>query len=190
VKDGMGVILWTAIAGFSGSLPLAYWIGRWALGVDIRRYGDGNPGAMNVKRAGGWRWFIPALLLEFLKGAIPIWLARSMGGLSGWALFPMAMAAPLGHARSPWLGGKGGKAIAVTFGVWSGLTEWRIPMLMGGLFALALRLAPPEGRAVRIGMLILSGLLIGASGIGWAHPSLAATSIGHTLLLIWTHRRR
>lgn len=189
MTDVLSVMLWTLIAGLSGSLPLAYWIGLWALGVDIRRYGDGNPGAMNVKRAGGWRWFIPALLLEFLKGAIPLWLARLGGGLSEWALLPPAMAAPLGHARSPWLGGKGGKAIAVTFGVWSGLTEWRVPMLMGSIFALTLRLTPPESRAVRIGMLILSGLLLIAGGMGWVHPSMAAISIGHTILLFWTHRR-
>lgn len=183
------MILWTAIAGGMGALPLAWAIGRWGLGVDIRSYGDGNPGAMNVLRAGGWRWFVPALLLEFLKGALPLWLARWIGGLSGWALVPPALAAPLGHALTPFFRFRGGKALAVTFGVWSGLTEWRIPMLLGGLFAAALRWFPPEARAVRIGMIALDLLLGAAVLIGWASLSLWAIAWGHTVLLFWTHRR-
>ncbi|MCS7252129.1 MAG: glycerol-3-phosphate acyltransferase [Thermoflexus sp.] len=181
--------LWSAVAFLSGSLPLAWWIGRWGMKVDIRQYGDGNPGAMNVRRAGGRGWFVLALLLEFFKGAIPIWLARHIGGLSDWALIPLAIAAPVGHAFSPWLGFRGGKALAVTFGVWSGLTLWQIPMLLGGLFALFLRLAPPEARAVRLGTLSLDGLLAFAAAAGWAPVAWLVVALGHTALLLWTHRR-
>ncbi len=185
----MGWVGWAVIAFGCGALPLAWWIGRWGLGVDIRRYGDGNPGAMNVWRAGGRGWFILALALEFLKGALPLWLAQAWGALSGWALVPAALAAPLGHAFSPWLGFRGGKALAVTFGVWSGLTLWRVPMGLGGLFAFFLWRTPPEARAVRWGMLTLDGALAIAWGLGWIHPSLLAIALGHTALLFWTHRR-
>jgi glycerol-3-phosphate acyltransferase PlsY len=181
--------LWTLIAGGMGALPLAWAIGRWGIGVEIRSFGDGNPGAMNVLRAGGWKWFVPALLLEFLKGALPIALARWLGGLSGWALVLPALAAPLGHAFTPWLRFRGGKGLAVTFGVWCGLTEWRVPILLGGLFAVALRLFRSEEQAVRAGMLALDLLLGGAALIGFASVSLWAVALGHTLLLLWTHRR-
>ncbi len=185
----MIAVLWTAIAFFSGSLPLAWWIGQWGMGVDIRQYGDHNPGAMNVWRAGGRGWFVLALLLEFLKGACPLWLAQGLAGLSGWWLVPPAIAAPLGHAFSPWLGFRGGKALAVTFGVWSGLTLWKIPMLLGGLFALFLKWMPPEARAVRMGMLSLDGLLALAVVAGWASPTWLIVALGHTVLLFWTHRQ-
>lgn len=184
------VILWTILAALCGSLPLAYWIGRSALGVDIRHYGDGNPGAMNVWRAGGRGWFVIALLLEFLKGAIPIWLARAWGGLEGWSLLPPVLAAPLGHAFSPFLGFRGGKAIAVTFGVWSGWTLWQVPLLLGAIFTLLLRLTPPEARAVRNGILVLVLLLALAAllrQVSWALPTAA---LGHAALLIWKVRSR
>lgn len=181
------VLLWTAFAGGMGALPLASAVGRWGLRTDIRRYGDGNPGAMNVLRAGGWGWFVPALVLEVLKGAVPLWLARTVGELSGWALAPPALAAPVGHAFSPWLRFRGGKAIAVTFGVWSGLTEWRVPVLLGGLFAAALLWFPPEARAVRVGMLALDALLGVAVLVGWVPLSLWLIAWGHTALLFWTH---
>jgi len=185
----MAVMVWTTVAFFSGSLPIAWWIGRGVLGVDIRRYGDGNPGAMNVWRAGGRVTFAAALLLEFLKGAGPIWLAQYWGGLTGWGLLLPALAAPVGHAFSPWLRFRGGKALAVTFGVWSGLTLWRVPLVLGGLFAVLLRLTPPEARAVRLGMLILDIGLALAVAAGRAHPSLWVIALGHTALLFWTHRQ-
>ena len=169
---------------------MAYWAGRLFLGRDIRQYGNGNPGAVNVWRAGGRKAFAVALLLEFLKGALPIWLGRSLGGLSGPRLVPPALAAPLGHACSPLLGFRGGKALAVTFGVWSGLTGWRAPLLLGGLFGLMLRAAPPEARAVRLGMVGFDLLLGLAAARRKADPWLLATALGHTALLFWTHRRR
>jgi acyl phosphate:glycerol-3-phosphate acyltransferase len=50
-----------------GSVPFSLLIGFWVLKVDVRRYGDGNPGAANVIRAGGWWVGIPAVLLDSLK---------------------------------------------------------------------------------------------------------------------------
>jgi len=35
-----------------GACPFSVWVGRWLLGKDITNYGDGNPGAANVFRAG------------------------------------------------------------------------------------------------------------------------------------------
>lgn len=41
------------LAFWLGACPFSVWIGRWFLDKDIREYGDGNPGAINVFRAGG-----------------------------------------------------------------------------------------------------------------------------------------
>lgn len=187
--EGMSGVMWGLIAFLSGSLPLAWWMGWLGMGVDIRRYGDGNPGAMNVWRAGGRAWFVLALLLEFLKGAVPLWLAQGLSHLSGWQLVPPAIAAPLGHAFSPWLRFRGGKALAVTFGVWSGLTLWQIPILLGGMFGLLLRWTSSEAQTVRIGMLILNVVLAIAAAVGWAHPAWLFIALSHTILLFWTHRK-
>ena len=45
--------LLVVVAFWLGACPFSVWIGRWFLGKDIRNYGDGNPGAANVFRAGG-----------------------------------------------------------------------------------------------------------------------------------------
>jgi glycerol-3-phosphate acyltransferase PlsY len=107
----MNTLIWTLIAFIAGSLPFSVWVGRLALRTDIRRYGDHNPGATNVGRAGGWQWGALALLLDMLKGALPVGLAWYWGGLAGWALLPVALAPVLGHGYSPFLGFRGGKAL-------------------------------------------------------------------------------
>jgi len=112
-----------------GALPLAVWLGRGALKTDIRAYGDHNPGAFNVLRAGGLIWGGLAIILEVTKGALPVGLAAGQFGVSGWGLVACGIAPILGHAFSPFLNFRGGKTIAVTFGVWIGLTVWPLPFI-------------------------------------------------------------
>jgi glycerol-3-phosphate acyltransferase PlsY len=118
------VLVWFIISFFSGALPFSVWIGRWILKKDIRQYGDKNPGTANVFCAGGRIWGVVALLLDFLKGAIPVGLAYWKYDVEGWGLALIAIAPVLGHAYSPLLGFHGGKALATSFGIWTGLTLW------------------------------------------------------------------
>lgn len=180
----MLVAAWMVIAFLSGSLPLAVWLGRLALGVDIRGYGDGNPGAANVFRAGGRGWGALAMLLDALKGALPVWGAQLIGGLNGWDLAAVAVAPIAGHAFSPFLGGRGGKALAVSFGVWTALTLYVVPLVLGAALAVWLLLLRAEAWATLAGMLTLLVflLLMGAGG-----PLLAVWA-GNLLILVWKHR--
>ena len=59
-------------------------------------------------------------------------LAHYSFGVSSWALVPVALAPVLGHAFSPFLRGRGGKAVAASFGIWSALT------LLAGFLTLGL----------------------------------------------------
>jgi glycerol-3-phosphate acyltransferase PlsY len=136
----MTALFWALLGFWLGAIPFSLWLGRLALRADIRNYGDGNPGATNAWRAGGWRVGLPALLLDYLKGAIPVGLAHFKTGLTGWPLVVVALAPIIGHAFSPFLRFRGGKALAVTFGVWTGLTLGQYPIIFGlflGLFLLA-----------------------------------------------------
>ncbi|MCC6615747.1 MAG: glycerol-3-phosphate acyltransferase [Anaerolineae bacterium] len=137
------------IVGYlSGSLMFSLWLGRLALRQDIRHVGDGNPGAFNVMVVGGKAWGFAALMLDVAKGALPVGLARWFLGIDGAALVAVAMAPVLGHAFSPWLRFKGGKAVAVTFGVWVGLTAWEAPTIMGILLGLWFSIVEGSGWAV------------------------------------------
>lgn len=106
-----------AAAFLLGACPFSVWIGRKALGKDITRYGDGNPGSANVFRAGTITLGIVALILDIAKGIPFIWLAYYVMHLPFSNLLFIGICAILGHAFSPFLKFKGGKAIAVTFGV-------------------------------------------------------------------------
>ncbi len=118
---------------FLGAIPFSVIITKIWANIDIKKIQDGNPGAANAWRVGGAKTGIPALLLDFLKGALPlaILMNTSFVTISDWLLIAAALAPVLGHAFSPFLKGKGGKAVAVTFGIWSGLTYWEVPVVLG-----------------------------------------------------------
>jgi len=180
----MSVILWILFAFFCGSLPFSVWVGRYALHKDVRDFGDGNPGASNVFRAGGKGWGALAIVLDFLKGAIPVGLANFGAGLDGWAITAVALAPILGHAFSPFLRLRGGKALAVTFGVWTGLTLWVGPTLLGLSFALWMWLITVEGWAVLAGMLTFLAFF----QFFPVESSFEAVWLGNFIILAWKHK--
>ena len=120
-----------------GSLPFSVWLGRLFLKQDIRRYGDHNPGAANVFRAGSPVLGMLAVLLDIGKGIPFVVLARWLG-LSQTAEVMVGLAAILGHDFSPWLGFHGGKGVTVTYGVLIALWHpaWLFPFCAAALLGL------------------------------------------------------
>jgi len=123
-----------------GACPFSLWVGQHLLKKDIRNYGDGNPGAVNVFRAGGRKSGGLAVLLDVGKGTPFVILAHSLFSLSGIALGLIGLSAILGSAFSPLLRFRGGKSIAVTYGVLLALPyhemvlAFAVFMLLGFLF--------------------------------------------------------
>jgi glycerol-3-phosphate acyltransferase PlsY len=114
--------IWLTVSSFCiGALPLSLYVGFLLLHKDIRRFGDGNPGAVNVFRAGNPTAGMLAVLLDIGKGVPSVYVASHLLHLPENQLLFIGMAAILGHAFSPFLRLKGGKAVAVTFGVLIGL---------------------------------------------------------------------
>ena len=153
--------------------------------VDIRAYGDGNPGGANAWKAGGAGWGLFAIIADGLKGLAAVLLAERLGHVTGWGLAGVAVAALLGHAYSPWLRWRGGKALAITFGVWTGLLPWQAPVVLGAGLILWRRVLRVDGGAVLAGMaLLLIYLLVFAPS-----PALLAVWLANTLLLAGKYRR-
>jgi glycerol-3-phosphate acyltransferase PlsY len=98
-----------------GSIPFGLILTRAAGLGDIRRIGSGSIGATNVLRTGNRKLAAATLLLDALKGAVPVLLAWwwSTGDAVLWA----GIGAVLGHAFPVWLGFKGGKVVATSYGV-------------------------------------------------------------------------
>ncbi|WP_292597448.1 glycerol-3-phosphate acyltransferase [Mesotoga sp. UBA6090] len=124
-------ILWTLIGFFSGSIMYSKIIYEKKTRQKISKIGDGNPGSSNVLRGAGLLLGLLAMALDYFKGYLPVLLALSIGGISGWEMVPVAVSPVLGHAFSPFLRMNGGKAVAVSFGIWSGLTQWVGPSIIG-----------------------------------------------------------
>lgn len=120
------------VAYLSGAFPWSVWLGVLFFQTDVRTIADGNPGAANAFRVGGWRLGISVLLLDFFKAFIPVSIARWVLDFSGEQLLWIALMPSLGHAFSIFLGFRGGRALTSFFGVWSGLTLYEIPLVMGG----------------------------------------------------------
>ncbi len=188
------MILWFVLAFLSGSLPFSVWIGRFLLGKDIRSVGDANPGATNVLRAGGKGAAALALLLDFLKGAIPVGIAHFQLRFTGWPLVLIAILPVLGHAFTPFLGGRGGKAVATTGGIWCGLTIWEGPSVGGILLGLCTYLLGANGWAV---LTAISGMVIylGLTPAAWngldARPErwvIWTVCLFNLLIVGWKHR--
>jgi len=172
------------LAFVCGSLPFSVWLGKLVLGLDVRRFGDGNPGAANVFRTGNKLVGLLALMLDISKAAAPVGIAYFNLNIRGFPMFFIAVAPILGHAFSPFLGFRGGKAIAAALGVWIGLTIWKasLPGVIGALIGIAL--FTPPGWSV---MLALAGIL--AVLLIWLpDPLLLWIWVGELLILAWTHR--
>lgn len=115
-------IFFILLAYISGSLLFCQWLPLKWMNVNIvKSSNDGNPGTSNVFIHCGKLMGIACLILDVLKGAVPLYfLSNYFDVESIWFSF-LILAPALGHAFSPWLHFKGGKCIAVTFGTLIGI---------------------------------------------------------------------
>jgi acyl phosphate:glycerol-3-phosphate acyltransferase len=104
-----------------GSIPFGLVVAKFMVGPDPRLAGSANIGAANVYRVLGRNAGAFTLFGDIMKGSIPVFLARfGLQGLGGWhesAVAAVGLAAVCGHIWPLYLGFKGGKAVATSFGV-------------------------------------------------------------------------
>lgn len=128
-------ILFIAGGYLSGSVLYSYLLPKLLKKIDITQESDdGNPGTANVFKCVGIPMGILVLCLELLKGFVPVHFAMRSVDLSK-PVFALILAAPvLGHAYPVWGLKKGGKAIAVSFGVLLGIVPLWTPVLLLAAF--------------------------------------------------------
>jgi glycerol-3-phosphate acyltransferase PlsY len=177
-------LLWTAVAFTSGAIPFSLLIGRAALGTDVRQFGDGNPGATNVLRAGSKVWAAVAAMLDILKAALPVALTYVIQDMRGLEVVPVALAPVIGHLYSPFLRGRGGKGVAVTGGIWIGLTYGGATAVAAATLTAGYLVQSNPGWAVVTGLAGIGGYLL----LFQPDPVLLIIWTGNALLLLWRHR--
>jgi glycerol-3-phosphate acyltransferase PlsY len=123
-------------------------------------------------------------MLDISKAAAPVGLAHQILGIGGPWMVAIALAPSLGHAYSPFLRFKGGKALASVLGTWIGLTLWDVPLIALAGITLWFILLKNAGRAV---ILTLAGM---AAYLAFFRPDpLFFWVLGfQTILLLWKHR--
>jgi len=144
------------VAYLIGSIPTGYIIVKAFTGQDIRTIGSGSTGATNVKRVMGKKWFFIVMILDALKGAIPVLFASLLPFLhsnSGVTAVIAAAFVLIGHSKSVFLGFTGGKSVASGVGtilalcwqvglciavIWGIITYVSRYVSLGSIIALAL----------------------------------------------------
>jgi glycerol-3-phosphate acyltransferase PlsY len=128
------LFLIAVVGGYlSGSVPFGLILTKLSGLGDIRAIGSGNIGATNVLRTGNKKVAALTLLLDGLKGLIPVLVAKQFH--MDLAVLT-ALAALLGHIFPVWLGFKGGKGVATGIGVLLGLS-WHLGVCVICLWLLA-----------------------------------------------------
>jgi len=106
-----------------GAIPTGYLAGKMIKNIDIRQHGSKNMGATNVMRILGKGPGIAVLLIDILKGILPIVLCANIFDLrEPLVLVAIGVASVIGHNWTVFLGFKGGKGVATTLGVLIGLS--------------------------------------------------------------------
>ncbi|MBS1569543.1 MAG: glycerol-3-phosphate 1-O-acyltransferase PlsY [Bacteroidetes bacterium] len=111
-----------AISYLCGSIPSSVWWGKAFYGIDVREHGSHNAGATNTFRVLGPKAGVPVLLIDVLKGFLPVRLLPFWSGLEpysdAWTLLRvlLVLAAVAGHLYPVFAGFRGGKGIATSLG--------------------------------------------------------------------------
>jgi glycerol-3-phosphate acyltransferase PlsY len=174
-----------------GSLSFAVIVSR-AMGMaDPRSYGSGNPGATNVLRSGNKGAALATLLLDALKGWLPVFLIRLYGadfGLGEGTAALAGLAAFLGHLYPVFFGFKGGKGVATAAGVLVGI-DWMLGLATGMSWAIIAFFFRYSSLASLVAAFFAPSFYLIGGGIAWPlNRMVLITLIAISLLLIWRHR--
>ncbi len=179
-----------AAAYLLGSIPFGYLIVRLTGRGDVRETGSGGTGATNVTRRAGKGAGVLTLLLDALKGAAAVLIARSLlgaGAAAQWWVCAAAAAAVLGHVFPVWLKFRGGKGVATGLGVFLVLAP--LATLCASLvfvFVVWLWRYVSLGSIVAAALLPLAVWSLSALGISdrAPRPLLALSTLGAALIVL------
>jgi len=176
-------ILFIVFSYLLGAVPFGLLFSRVFSNVDVRTIGSGNIGATNVLRAAGKKAALFTLLADCFKGLLPVAAGRfllhndDLAALSG-------VAAIVGHNFPVYLGFKGGKGVATSFGVMLAASPWT------GLLCLCAWLASAYfWRYSSLAALIASALYpVITFSVGNNSPSLGFLSLFISGMIYYRHR--
>ncbi len=194
MQDLSPLLVWAAavlVAYLIGSLSFAVIVSRFMGLNDPRSYGSKNPGATNVLRSGNKLAAVVTLLLDAVKGWLPMALVQWQGaayGLGDGALAAVGLAAFLGHLYPVFFGFKGGKGVATAAGVLFGV-HWLLGLACMGTWALVAYVSRYSSlSALSCAMLAPLYYVLGDRGLWYVDRSVLLMLVLMGALLIYRHR--
>ena len=183
-------LLATLAAYLLGSLSFAVIVSRLMGLNDPRTYGSKNPGATNVLRSGSKAAAIVTLLLDALKGWLPVALVKWFGepyGLGDGTLACVGLAAFLGHLFPVFFRFVGGKGVATALGVLVGISAWLglAVVAIWLLMAVVFRFSSLASLAAAVFAPVV--YVLGDGGPWWMDKRILVAVILMTALLVWRH---
>jgi acyl phosphate:glycerol-3-phosphate acyltransferase len=180
------------VAYLLGSIPTAVWLGKAFYKTDVREHGSKNAGATNTFRVLGAKAGIVVLLLDALKGFLPVFflpaIAPYVVGSTPYANLQVAMglAAVIGHIFPVWADFRGGKGVATLLGVVFAL-HWMAALASLGVFLVVFAIT----RYVSLGSLISAICYPLAVGVVFkvSSPTMLVFSIVFAIIIIVTHQK-
>lgn len=187
----MNPILATLAAYLLGSLSFAVIVSR-AMGLaDPRSYGSKNPGATNVLRSGSKAAAAVTLLLDALKGLVPVALVAAYGGRFGLqegTVALVALAAFLGHLYPVFFRFQGGKGVATALGVLFGV-DWLLGLAAAATWLIIAFFFRYSSLASLVAAVFAPVYYLFGNGLAWYADKRIALALGvMALLLFWRHR--
>ena len=184
-------LLATIAAYLLGSLTFAVLVSKLLGLPDPRTYGSKNPGSSNVLRSGSKTAAVCTLLLDALKGFIPVLLIKLYGKSYEMAEGTLALAgvaAFLGHLYPIFFKFKGGKGVATAAGVILAIS-WPLGLATLGtwlIIALSFRYA---SLAALVAAVFAPVYYLMGDGMAWnAETPLTAALIVMSAMLVYAHR--
>ncbi len=168
-----------------GSIPWGVVLGRVIKGVDVRKYGSGGTGATNALRVLGWKVSLAVFFLDFLKGLLPVAVARWLD-CPGWVIGAVAIVSVVGHCWSPFIGFRGGKGMATGGGAAVALMPWLVFMLvpMSIVVAVTRYVSLASLTAAAIGSALVVALALWGSFPSWWAIGVVAVAV----IIVIQHR--
>jgi glycerol-3-phosphate acyltransferase PlsY len=147
---------------------------------NLREIGSGNIGATNVLRTGSKPAAAATLLLDALKGTVPVIAAFSLAGLP--AAIVAGVAAFLGHIFPVWLRFKGGKGVATYIGVLLGL-GWKLLLVFAVVWLLMAYLFRYSSLAA-----LVASIAVPVYSAFTQDPRLTIALVAMSMIVFATHR--
>ncbi|MBB3179084.1 glycerol-3-phosphate 1-O-acyltransferase PlsY [Variovorax sp. Sphag1AA] len=184
-------ILTIVLSYLLGSLSFAVIVSK-ALGMaDPRSYGSKNPGATNVLRSGNKGAALATLLLDALKGWVPVFLVHHYG--TAWDMGQgtaavAGFAAFLGHLYPVFFGFQGGKGVATAAGALLGI-DWLLGLATGCTWMIIAVFFRYSSLASIVAAFFAPAYYLIGGRIAWPLDLIVLLSlVSISLLLIWRHR--